>query len=70
MTEISDNLGIRPARPLPAACFPDVGAVLAGLPTEARPAGSVDVLLVNLPRPTAPSGSAVSTGWAAVVARI
>jgi len=51
MTEISDNLGIRPPLPLPAACFPDVGAVLAGLPTEARPAGSVDVLLVNPPSP-------------------
>ena len=51
MTEVADNVGIRPPRPLPAACFPDVGAVLAGLPTEARPAGSVDVLLVNPPSP-------------------
>ena len=54
-----DNLGRRPVRPLPQARFPDVGEVLAdastrlsaGLPTEQRPAGAVDVLLVNPPAP-------------------
>ena len=46
-----DNLGAHRLRPLPEARFPDVGATLAALPTEARPAGAVDVLLVNPPSP-------------------
>jgi anaerobic magnesium-protoporphyrin IX monomethyl ester cyclase len=51
MSEINENLGSRPVRALPDANFPDVGKVLADLPTEARPKGSVDVLLVNPPAP-------------------
>jgi anaerobic magnesium-protoporphyrin IX monomethyl ester cyclase len=45
------NLGRRSVRPLPQARFPDVGRVLSDLPTAARPAGAVDVLLVNPPAP-------------------
>jgi anaerobic magnesium-protoporphyrin IX monomethyl ester cyclase len=51
MSEGSANLGSRPVRPLPEARFPDVGRVLADLPTTVRPAGAVDVLLVNPPAP-------------------
>ncbi|MGC9333208.1 MAG: B12-binding domain-containing radical SAM protein [Anaerolineae bacterium] len=51
MSEISENLGTRPIRPLPSAVFPDVGKVLSTLPTSARPEGAVDVLLVNPPAP-------------------
>ena len=47
MSDISVNLGTHPPPPLTAARFPDVGAVLADLPTSARPPGAVDVLLVN-----------------------
>jgi anaerobic magnesium-protoporphyrin IX monomethyl ester cyclase len=38
-------------RPLPEVRFPDVGRVLERLPVEGRPAGAVDVLLVNPPAP-------------------
>ncbi len=51
MDEIAENLGSRPLRPLPEAHFPDVGQVLSDLPAAARPAGAVDVLLVNPPAP-------------------
>ncbi len=51
MSEVAENLGTRPLRPLPPARFPDVGQVLATLPTEVRPPGAVDVLLVNPPAP-------------------
>lgn len=51
MSDISVNLGTHPPPPLTAARFPDVGAVLADLPTSARPPGAVDVLLVNPPSP-------------------
>lgn len=51
MSEVSENLGARPLRSLPPARFPDVGQVLATLPTEVRPPGAVDVLLVNPPAP-------------------
>ncbi|MGD9050029.1 MAG: radical SAM protein, partial [Anaerolineae bacterium] len=51
MSDASGNLGRRPLRPLPEAHFPDVGQVVSGLPAEARPAGAVDVLLVNPPAP-------------------
>ncbi|MFN2291651.1 MAG: B12-binding domain-containing radical SAM protein [Anaerolineae bacterium] len=51
MSEISDNFGTRPVRPLPQAAFPDVGKVLSTLPTSVRPEGAVDVLLVNPPAP-------------------
>jgi anaerobic magnesium-protoporphyrin IX monomethyl ester cyclase len=46
-----ENRGTRPLRPLPEARFPDVDRVLSSLPTSARPAGAVDVLLVNPPAP-------------------
>jgi anaerobic magnesium-protoporphyrin IX monomethyl ester cyclase len=51
MSGSSANPGSRPVRPLPEARFPDVGRVLADLPTATRPAGAVDVLLVNPPAP-------------------
>jgi anaerobic magnesium-protoporphyrin IX monomethyl ester cyclase len=51
MSELSENLGRRTVRPLPEAHFPDVGQTLSELPTAARPAGAVDVLLVNPPAP-------------------
>ncbi len=51
MSQPSENLGSRPPRPLPQARFVDVGEVLAALPTETRPPGAVDVLLVNPPAP-------------------
>jgi len=49
--EVAENLGSRPLRPLPEAHFPDVDRILSDLPTAARPAGAVDVLLVNPPAP-------------------
>ncbi len=49
--ELRANLGTRRIPPLPAARFPDAGAVVATLDSSARPAGSVDVLLVNPPTP-------------------
>ncbi len=45
------NPEARPLRSWPQARFPEVGEVLRELPTEARPAGAVDVLLVNPPAP-------------------
>jgi anaerobic magnesium-protoporphyrin IX monomethyl ester cyclase len=51
MSDSVTNLGSRPVRPLPEARFPDVGEVLVDLPTTTRPAGAVDVLLVNPPAP-------------------
>lgn len=44
------NLGTRPIKPLRPADFPDAGAAVRGLQSE-RPAGAVDVLLVNPPSP-------------------
>ena len=51
MSENGTNLGSRPVRRLPEARFPDVGEVIVDLPTTKRPAGAVDVLLVNPPAP-------------------
>ena len=51
LPERMENLGSRPPRPLPPADFPDVGRVLGSTATTARPAGAVDVLLVNPPAP-------------------
>jgi anaerobic magnesium-protoporphyrin IX monomethyl ester cyclase len=48
---VERNRGRRPLPPLPEARFPDVGRVLSTLPTATRPAGAVDVLLVNPPAP-------------------
>jgi anaerobic magnesium-protoporphyrin IX monomethyl ester cyclase len=45
------NLGTRRIPPLPAARFPDAGAAVQTLTSSTRPAGSVDVLLVNPPTP-------------------
>jgi anaerobic magnesium-protoporphyrin IX monomethyl ester cyclase len=49
--ELRANLGTRRIPPLPAARFPDAGAVVSTLTSSTRPAGSVDVLLVNPPTP-------------------
>jgi len=51
MSDVSENLGTRSIRPLSEARFPDMGRTLSRLPTEARPPGTVDVLLVNPPAP-------------------
>ena len=45
------NLGTRRVPPLPAARFPDAGAAVQTLTSSTRPAGSVDILLVNPPAP-------------------
>ncbi len=45
------NLGTRRVPPLPAARFPDAGAIVATLDSSARPPDSADVLLVNPPAP-------------------
>ncbi len=45
------NLGTRRIPPLPAARFPDAGAEVHERTTSARPAGAVDILLVNPPAP-------------------
>jgi radical SAM superfamily enzyme YgiQ (UPF0313 family) len=44
------NLGTRAVKPLKLALFPDAGAAV-GRVQKARPAGAVDVLLVNPPSP-------------------
>jgi radical SAM superfamily enzyme YgiQ (UPF0313 family) len=49
--EIWANLGSRRVPPLPAARFPDAGAAVHTLTSSTRPAGSVEVLLVNPPAP-------------------
>ncbi len=49
--ELRANLGTRRVPPLPAARFPDAGAAVARLDATPRPAGAVDVLLVNPPAP-------------------
>ncbi|MGC8781365.1 MAG: B12-binding domain-containing radical SAM protein [Anaerolineae bacterium] len=51
MTDRSSNLGTRRIPPLPPARFPDAGAAVQKLTAPARPAGAVDVLLVNPPAP-------------------
>ncbi len=49
--ELRANLGTHKIRPLRPARFPDAGAVVQTLTSSSRPAGSVDVLLVNPPAP-------------------
>ncbi len=49
--ELRANLGTRRIPPLPAARFPDAGAAVQTLTSSTRPAGSVDILLVNPPAP-------------------
>src|SRR5512137_817579 len=48
---IRANLGSHRVPPLPAARFPDAGASVQTLTSSTRPAGSVDILLVNPPAP-------------------
>ena len=49
--EIRDNLGTRRIPPLRPSNFPDAGAAVQTLTSSTRPAGTVDVLLVNPPTP-------------------
>ncbi|MCW5839818.1 MAG: radical SAM protein [Caldilinea sp.] len=49
--DIRDNLGTRRIPPLRPSSFPDAGASVQTLTSSTRPAGSVDVLLVNPPTP-------------------
>jgi len=51
MPDSFPNLGAHRLPPLPAARFPDAGAAVQAIAHAARPAGSVDVLLVNPPAP-------------------
>ncbi len=48
---IRDNLGARRIPALRPSLFPDAGALVQTLTSSTRPAGSVDVLLVNPPTP-------------------
>lgn len=49
--DIRDNLGTRRIPPLRPSQFPDAGASVQTLTSSRRPAGTVDVLLVNPPTP-------------------
>jgi anaerobic magnesium-protoporphyrin IX monomethyl ester cyclase len=49
--ELRANLGTRRVTPLRAARFPDAGAVVQTLTSSTRPAGGVEVMLVNPPAP-------------------
>lgn len=49
--DIRDNLGSRRLPPVRASSFPDAGARVQTLTSSTRPAGTVDVLLVNPPTP-------------------
>ena len=49
--ELRANLGTRRIVPLPAARFPDAGSIVSTQTSSTRPAGAVDVLLVNPPAP-------------------
>ncbi len=49
--QLKRNLGTRRVPPLRASNFPDAGAAVQTLTSSTRPAGSVDVLLVNPPSP-------------------
>ena len=48
---IRDNLGTRRIPPLRPSNFPDAGASVQTLTSSTRPAGTVDVILVNPPTP-------------------
>ncbi len=48
--DLRHNLGTRPVKPVKLALFPDAGEAV-GRMRRARPAGAVDVLLVNPPSP-------------------
>lgn len=49
--DIRDNLGTRRIPPLRPSQFPDAGVSVQTLTSSSRPAGTVDVLLVNPPTP-------------------
>jgi radical SAM superfamily enzyme YgiQ (UPF0313 family) len=49
--DIRDNLGTRRIPPLRPSQFPDAGASVQTLTSSTRPAGTVDMLLVNPPTP-------------------
>ncbi|MEI2692529.1 MAG: hypothetical protein V9H69_23530 [Anaerolineae bacterium] len=49
--QLKRNLGTRRVAALRASSFPDAGAAVQTLTSSTRPAGSVDVLLVNPPSP-------------------
>lgn len=49
--DLRDNLGTRRIPPLRPSQFPDAGASVQTLTSSRRPAGTVDVLLVNPPTP-------------------
>ncbi len=49
--DVRDNLGARRIPPLRPSNFPDAGAAVQTLTSSSRPAGSVDILLVNPPTP-------------------
>jgi radical SAM superfamily enzyme YgiQ (UPF0313 family) len=49
--DIRDNLGTRRIPPLRPSQFPDAGASVQTLTSSTRPAGTVDILLVNPPTP-------------------
>ena len=62
------NLGTRGVRNLPAPRFPDADLAVRAKGIR-KPPYKTDIVLVNPPTPTARSGSAASTGWAAAAAR-
>jgi anaerobic magnesium-protoporphyrin IX monomethyl ester cyclase len=49
--DIQNNLGTRRIPPLRPSEFPDAGAAVQTLTSSTRPAGTVDILLVNPPTP-------------------
>lgn len=49
--DIRDNLGTRRVPPVRPSNFPDAGASVQTLTSSSRPAGSVDIMLVNPPTP-------------------
>lgn len=49
--QLKRNLGTRRVPPLRPSSFPDAGAAVQTLTSSTRPAGSVDVMLVNPPSP-------------------
>jgi radical SAM superfamily enzyme YgiQ (UPF0313 family) len=49
--DVRDNLGTHRVPPVRASSFPDAGASVQTLTSSTRPAGTVDVLLVNPPTP-------------------
>jgi radical SAM superfamily enzyme YgiQ (UPF0313 family) len=50
-SDVKTNLGTRRVPPLRPSDFPDAGAAVQTLTSSTRPAGSVDIMLVNPPSP-------------------